>query len=474
MTVPQEIATVQADLAKTTTDTEVLNVTPPVTNPSVTALLATLATATSEAAALTAVPVSAAPPPPVVTLNGSVASWTVPTANPPVTGINVYVGGVKVLWSNWQDGVPTSLDLSKAPSSTVWGGTLPIPAAGQSESVQFTCYSNLDESTTRSNAVIYTTPKTVSGLIILGSYDGSQGQWASTTAFGVETGCKVSTRTEYLNPGPSSGWMGDLEYLTGLWQGCPYTMRLGIPLVPNAYPPVFSVAESLVPLHKQIAAYLASQQQNATWKIGSLRPNWELNIGTTSDMKVDPAGGIEAWNLIVPIYKAEGFLIECNTCPQQYWDVLTFICSQILANYDIQSWDPYDQSYATPLPQNKPNTSGNTTAQVWSTINGGVDGGAALATFARANGKAMCIAECGVGVKSGGYGLGDDPTFIQNLLAHVSANIDLYTKPGGYLSYFDAFPSGWDTKLGDSPLSLAEWQKIGLALFGAVAAAAAA
>jgi hypothetical protein len=454
-----QILLIKADLAKAVTDTKAPG------DASTAALAATLATATTEAAALVPTPVQAVPSAPVITLKGSTLSFTTPAANPAVAGFDVYIGGVKAVSSNWQVGLPTFIDLSSAPSSTAWLGTLPIPAPGASESVTVTAYNSQGESA-RSGAVTYTTPAPppppppppVTGLVLLGSYRDPQGSWANVTAFGAETGCKVSVRTEYVTIGASSTWMGDLNYLLGLWKGSPYKMCLGVPLVPSAYPAVFAPAESLVPLHEQMVAAIKA----SGFPIQAIRPNWELNIGTTSDFKTDVAGGIAAWKAIVPIYREAGFLVEINTVPQGYWDVISLVEEPLLDYFDIVSCDPYDQSYATPIPNNQPAQS----EAVWQTIAGGVDGLNALATFARANGKAFALAEWGVGIKSGGYGLGDDPTYIANIAGFITANLDLFTKPGGYVSYFDDFPSGWDTILADSPNSLAEFKKLFPALAG--------
>jgi hypothetical protein len=454
-----QIATIKAGVAQALADTQAPG------DASTASLAATLATATTQAAVLVPTPIQAVPSAPTITLTGSTVSWTTPVANPAVAGFDVYIGGVKAVSSNWQVGIPSHIDLSAAPSTTTWLGTLPIPAPGASESVTVTAYNAQGESP-QSNAVTYTTPAPppppppppVTGLVLLGSYRDPQGSWADVTAFGAETGCKVSVRTEYVTIGASSTWMGDLNYLLGWWKGSPYRMCLGIPLVPAAYPPVFAPAASLVPLHQQMAAALKA----SGIPIQAIRPNWELNIGTVSDFKNDVAGGIAAWKAIVPIYREAGFLVEINTVPQQYWDVISLVEEPLLDYFDIVSCDPYDQSYATPIPNNKPAQS----EAVWQTIAGGVDGLNALATFARANGKAFALAEWGVGVKSGGYGLGDDPNYIGNIAGFIQTNLDLFTKPGGYVSYFDDFPSGWDTKLADSPNSLAKFKKLFPALAG--------
>jgi hypothetical protein len=431
------------------------------TDANVAATLASLNTALADAKKISAP--QALPTAPVITITGSTVTWAEVAATPSVDGFDVYVGGKKAVSSVWQAGVPSHIDLSAAPSTATWLGTLPIPAVGVIESVTVTAYSSLGESP-QSNVVTYTTPAPPppppppppTAALVLGAYEDPSGSIALTTAFGVETHCKMSVRTEYLTQGPSDTWMGDLDYILGMWKGSPYKMCLGIPLVPYSYPPVFSQAASLVPLHTQMAAAIKASGV----AVNSLRVNWELNEGTTGDFKNDPAGGIAAWKLIVPIYQEAGFLIELNTCAQNYWDVLSIVCKPLLGYYNIQSCDPYFQSYVTPLPNNQPNTPGNTSADVWATIHGGVDGLDALAAFARANDLAFAFAECGVGAKSGGYGTGDDPNGIAMYAQWIAANLDLFDRPGGYMSYFDDFPSGWDTRLADYPNALAEFIKV--------------
>lgn len=424
-------------------------VVPMTTDAAVTTLRAAVVVVATDLGKVTEPVVPAVPAAPVLlsVSTAGVLTWTVPTGS---DGIDVYVDGVKAFSSDW----------TKPPVPTTWTYT-GIGSHG------FTCtaYNDMGESA-YSNAITQTIgvvppPPPPTGKLLLGEYTDPQGSWSNATRFGTEVGCKMSCRTEYVSIGASTSWLGDLNYLLGLISGMPYRLCLGVPLVPSFYPPVFAPAASLVPLHQQMAAAIKAAHPTAI-----IRPNWELNIGTTSDFKNDVAGGIAAWKAIVPVYQEAGFLIEINTVPQGYWDVITLVEEPLLGYFDIVSVDPYDQSYATPIPNNEPNTAGNTSADVWATIAGGVDGLNALATFARANKKAMALAEWGVGNKAGGYGLGDDPLYIQNMAAFISANMDLFTAPGGYVSYFDDFPSGWDTKLADSPNSLAAFKKSFPALTG--------
>jgi beta-mannanase len=107
--------------------------------------------------------------------------------------------------------------------------------------------------------------------------------------------------------------------------------------------------------------------------------------------------------------------------------------------------DAYDQTWATP--QTPANAWASTTLP---TLN-------AAKSFAASEGKPTVFCEWGVAIRSDGHGLGDDPLYVNNMIAwmHNAANNVAYE------SYFDynTLPVGGDTNAditgGSFPNSLA-------------------
>jgi hypothetical protein len=281
--------------------------------------------------------------------------------------------------------------------------------------------------------------------LLLGEYDDPQGDWQSVTSFGQETGTTQSIATAYVANSSWSAYMGDLNYLLGLESGMPYRQEIGIPLVPNG--DSFSALNGNLSVFTNVATALV----NAGYGNAIIRLSWEFNIGTTNQCQPDPSGFVSDWQQVVTTMRAvpgQHFLFEWNSVPGTYYNIEAN-CYPGNNYVDLISSDPYDQSYATPLPNNTPSES----ATVWNTIvNDPYDGLNALAAFAAQNNKQLSFAEWGVGDKSGGYGLGDDPNYINSLAAWVKTH-NVY-----YISYFNDYPSGWDTILSDSPNSLAAFK----------------
>jgi hypothetical protein len=116
------------------------------------------------------------------------------------------------------------------------------------------------------------------------------------------------------------------------------------------------------------------------------------------------------------------------------------------AYVDVIGLDAYDQSWASP----------QTPSNAWSQST--EPALAAAASFASAKGVPLALCEWGVAIRSDGHGLGDDPLYVNNMVAWMhSAHI-------AFESYFDynTLPSGGDTNAqitgGDFPNALAAFK----------------
>jgi hypothetical protein len=288
-------------------------------------------------------------------------------------------------------------------------------------------------------------PVAASG-VALGVYEPQQGNVSGVGGFASETGTAVGVSTQYLALGP--GWSGiqsDFAYLMGLIQGMPYRLALSVPMFPTGAS--FGDVSSNLGTFATIAKGLvANGFANAT-----IRLAWEFNIGTTgAQCQANPSAFVSDWQAIVNTMRAapgQHFTFSWNSVPQVGFDISQ--CYPGDSYVDYVSSDPYDQDYSY-NPNNQPTQS----ALTWSHITGyAYDGLNALATFATAHGKQLSFDEWGVGEKSDGHGLGDDPNYVNSLAAWVKAN------NVGYISYFDDNPSGsWNTILTNQPNSLAAYK----------------
>jgi hypothetical protein len=94
------------------------------------------------------------------------------------------------------------------------------------------------------------------------------------------------------------------------------------------------------------------------------------------------------------------------------------------AYVDVIGLDAYDQSWTTPL----------TPTNVWSSTT--LPTLTAAAQFAASNGKPLAFCEWGLAIRSDGHGLGDDPYFVNQMVAWMKSNDVTYE------SYFDANSGG--------------------------------
>jgi hypothetical protein len=263
--------------------------------------------------------------------------------------------------------------------------------------------------------------------------------------FASETGAPIAVSTQYLAFDSWPDVTADCTYLMGQISGMPYRLALSVPM--------FVTGSSFGQVAGNLGTFTNIAQQLVANGFGNaiIRIGWEFNIGTGPwQAEADPAGFVSAWRSIVTAMRSvagQAFTFAWNSVPQVGWDISQAYPGD--AYVDLISSDPYDQDYSY-FPNNQPTQS----ALTWSHITGSAyDGLNALAAFAQAHGKQVSFDEWGVGNKSDGHGLGDDPNYINSLASWVhSHNV-------AYISYFDDDPGGsWDTILSDFPSSLAAYR----------------
>lgn len=406
-------------------------------------------------------PTGSVPAAPVATLKGTVLSFTVPASTPPITvspngesngGFCVYVNGVQEVASNWTQGLPTSLDLSAA-LPAAWGGALPNLAPGASESVTVTAYNGSGQGP-QSDAVTYTAPSVtppppppppVTGKLGLGAYAGA-GNVAGVKKFASETGLRITRAADYC----AGNSLASIAAGPSGWQGSGFKLALGVNMVPDSSKGSTSAflaagaAGTYNSTFKQLAQNLLAQGLGDTdW-----HPGWEWDISGYAWSLTNTTDAQNYAKFFQQIYTTAKAV---SSAFRLFWYYGLNQPNLLAAAYpgdafcDGIDFDQYDQAWVTPL----------TPANAWTgailpALN-------SLAAFGKAHGKPLSLGEWGVITRPDGHGLGDDPSFITNLLDWVMANnVD-------HIVYQD-FNDGEDSSIEDKPNSLAELKSMAAAV----------
>ena len=287
---------------------------------------------------------------------------------------------------------------------------------------------------------------------------------AGIASFAGATGTKPTIASDYLPA--SSGWSGmdgangSLSWLFAQgWEGTGYTLSLGVPIIPTnaANTPVGSLAAGATGAYNAYFVTLARTLVAAGESNTDLRLGWEFD------------GNWYAWDALTPAAESnyakyfQQIVTAMRSVPGEafkfVWnpDASAFVGQSVVSNYSVDlaypgsayvdyvGLDVYDQSWVTPL----------TPANAWA--NTTLPALSAAKSFAAAQSEPMAVSEWGVAIRPDGHGLGDDPLYVNNLIAWMTNP----TNGVAYESYFNynTLPSGGDTNAeltgGNFPNSLA-------------------
>lgn len=279
-------------------------------------------------------------------------------------------------------------------------------------------------------------------------------------AFADETGTRPSIASDYLPP--SGGWSGmDLAnggvkwLLADGWEGTGYELSLGVPIIPtdDNGNPVGTLAVGATGAYNKYYVTLARTLVSSGESSAYLRLGYEFD------------GDWDAWEALTPGAEANyaayfrQIVTAMRSVPgedfQFVWnpDAEAFTTSgySVTAAYPGNAYvndiglDIFDQSWVSP--QNPTNS--------WTSSY--LPALTAARQFSATQGKPIFICEWGVTIRSDGHGLGNDPLYIDNMIAWMKdpAN-DVVAE--SYFDY-DTLPSGGDTNAqltgGSFPDSLA-------------------
>ena len=285
---------------------------------------------------------------------------------------------------------------------------------------------------------------------------------AGISSFAKATGTHPTIASDYLPA--SSGWSGmdgengSLSWLFAQgWNGKGYTLSLGVPIIPTTSnnTPVGSLQAGSTGTYNQYFVTLAQTliangDANADLRLGwEFDGNWSAWDALTSTTEGYYAKYFQQIVTAMRSVPGEAFKFVWNP------DASAFVGQSVVSNYNPDlafpgsayvnyiGLDIYDQSWITPL---TPTNAWNETTLPALT---------AAKSFASSQGLPIVISEWGVTIRTDGHGLGDDPLYINNMVAWMNAN------GVAYESYFDynTIPFGGDTNAlltgGDFPNSLA-------------------
>jgi hypothetical protein len=287
-----------------------------------------------------------------------------------------------------------------------------------------------------------------------GAYVGSA-NLAGIASFDTETGTHSSVASDYLPA--DSGWSGldgahnSLKWLLSRgWTGSSYTLSLGVPmlLTDSSGKQVGSLAQGAAGAYNAYFTELAQNlvaggEGNAYLRLGwEFDGNWFAWHATTPSQEVDFAAYFRQVVTVMRSVPGENFRFVWNPDAGAFTTAGYNVALAYPGNayVDVIGLDAYDQSWVTP--QNPVTAWDETTLP---SIN-------AARKFAAAQVKPLAFPEWGVAIRTDGHGLGDDPLFVDGMIAWMKSP----TNHVAYESYFDASGRGTDSVItgGSFPSSL--------------------
>jgi hypothetical protein len=284
----------------------------------------------------------------------------------------------------------TTADTSDSPPTTAAEPPAPAPATSPAP---------------RPDPPAAAAPRVAGSSAQLGYFSGD-GTCASTQALNAKTGLRATVVTTYTT---QSSWstIANVAGLAGGSHSC--QVSLGLPMVPTG--------SSLADVPANLGTFRNVAQQLVASGYGSIviRLGWEFNGDWFPwSARSNPAGFVAAWRSIHDTMMAipgAAFLWDWCASVDIGWDIAQAYPGD--AYVDYVGDDVYDEDWAY-MPGNEPTQSGLTWSHL---VSSPYDGLNAEAAFAAAHGKRLSIPEWGVDIRSDGHGLGDDPTFIDNMAA---------------------------------------------------------
>jgi beta-mannanase len=262
---------------------------------------------------------------------------------------------------------------------------------------------------------------------------------SGVASFASQTGTNITIASEYLPS--SSGWAGmdgsggALSWMFSAangWTGSGYTLSLGVPMIPedSSGNPLGTLATGATGAYNSYFVTLAQTLVAAGEANAYLRLGWEFDGGfyawsaTTPSTEASFASYFQQIVTAMRSVSGENFKFVWNPQASAFDDAPYNVELAYPGNAYVNyiGLDAYDQSWATPF---------NTTTAWADWVH--LDLSAAQA-FAASQSKPIAIPEWGVAIRTDGHGLGDDPSYINNMNTWMKTP----TNDVAWESYFNA------------------------------------
>jgi hypothetical protein len=254
------------------------------------------------------------------------------------------------------------------------------------------------------------------------------------------------------------------------WIGTPYTQVFAVPMIVTDSDgnPLTTLAEGAAGDNNSYFTQMAETLVADGFGSSYLRLGWEFD-GTWAPWSVandtDAANFAAYWRNIVTVMRSVPganfkFVWSLEGFENLSWDINDAYPGN--AYVDYVSMDVYDWSWDSSIfPGGDPDNTATIAQsnQVFNDLLTAPEGLSWLASFAQAHGKQIGIPEWAVTVRTDGHGLGDDSTFITNMVNWMVAN------QVAWANYFDSdddpgTPEGWLATItdGNFPNALAAFE----------------
>jgi hypothetical protein len=288
----------------------------------------------------------------------------------------------------------------------------------------------------------------------VGVYTGA-GNPSGAAGFAAATGAHVTVVEDYLPGGPWTqidGSGGSLSWMLGQWRGTGYQLVLGVPMFDN------SGTDSLAA--GAAGAYNSYFTTLATTLVGGGEGNAILRLGQEFTGSWNPWKVTDAADAANYAAYYRQIVTTMRGVPGQAFRFIWEGADPQDGSYsgaytadDYIGTDTYDQSWVGSCGISFTNlTTAAESNCSWSTNT--LPGLTRVADFAFAHGKSVVFPEWGLAIRGDGHGMGDDPTFIQQMAAFIASHSVAFD------IYFDFDVSGQVDAItdGDFPASLATYR----------------
>jgi hypothetical protein len=292
------------------------------------------------------------------------------------------------------------------------------------------------------------------GGLLQGSYDSTPTP-SGMAAFAQQTGTSPTVAGVFL-PG-NNGWAGmdgtggSLNYMLTPYLGSGYTLSLGVPIIPTSTTgaAVGTLAQGATGAFNSYYVTLAQTlvaggQSNAYLRLGwEFDGSWMPWAATSASSEASFASYFQQIVTAMRSVSGEQFRFVWNPDAGAFTQSGYSVAAAYPGNayVDVIGLDAYDQSWATPQTQ----------ANAWTSTT--LPTLTAAQRFASSQGKPLAFSEWGLAIRSDGHGLGDDPSFINQMVAWMENSANNVA----YESYFNANSGGVNSLItgGSFPSGLA-------------------